>query len=357
MTSPERECFFYVGTYSPSETESLFLCALNSDTGQMRIVAGTAGIENPSYLTVSPDGRNLYAVSEVEKGEIFAYSIDDRTKELHMICRKPSEGAYPCHLALTPDGKALLAANYGGGVVAFGIRDQGGLDEATHVNHFGSSVNAQRQSEPHPHAFVPSPDGAYLFVPDLGTDRIVKYTLEDGRLFKQGETELPPGTGPRTLTFHARRNWAYVTGELNSTVAMFEYEAHNGRLKLLDQAELLPEDEMDDPVSTAAHVAVSTCGRFVYASTRGHDSIVRFNIDPDSGRLVFQGRVPVHGAEPRHFAIVDSHLLVANQDSGNIVSFLINRETGELTPTGFELNANRPVCICKLPVPEGSQGA
>ncbi|NGZ77367.1 lactonase family protein [Saccharibacillus alkalitolerans] len=348
MTAAERTVHFYVGTYASETEDSLFHCVLNAENGEMRLVSGLSGIENPSYLKTQAGRGTLYAASEKEDGEIFAYTIDPEAKELHLHDRKSSEGSSPCFVETTPDGNTLLAANYGGCVTAFSIRDRGVLRLESRVRHTGSGPNPQRQEGPHPHSFVPSPDGVFLFAPDLGTDRIAKYTREDELLFRQDDTVLPPGTGPRTLVFHPGGRWAYVSGELDNTVTAFHYEAQIGRLTPIQRAELLPEDRAADPANTAAHAAVSPCGRYVYVSNRGDDSIAQFAVDPEDGRLTFVERVPSEGRVPRHFAMTEGFLLAANQESGSIVSFSVNPEDGRLTPTGFALELNRPVCVCPL---------
>lgn len=350
----DQKRHFYVGTYASEDEAGLFHCILNKETGELHIESGTDGIENPSYLAIGPDRNNLYAVSEKQTGEIYSYTIGP-DRELSLHDRKLSEGASPCYAEVTPNGRTLLTANYGGCVVAFSILDRGVLEQASRVVHTGSGLHPERQREAHPHAFVSSPCGRYLFAPDLGTDRIAMYTLEDERLFKQEDTVLPQGTGPRTLAFHPNAKWAYVSGELNNTVTMFDYDIQSGLLKTVQQANLLPEEQAGDPANTAAHVAVSPCGRYVYVSNRGHDSLSHFAVDPENGQLTLIERVPSGGRIPRHFAITDGFLLVANQESGNVVSFGIGPEDGRLTPTGFALELNRPVCVCPLLEPEDRQ--
>ncbi|OWA35234.1 hypothetical protein B9G55_11265 [Saccharibacillus sp. O16] len=351
MTAVDREWdqkrHFYVGTYASEEEAGLFHCLLNTDTGELDVVSGLGGIENPSYLAISPNRSNLYAASEKQNGELFSYTIGPEG-ELSLHDRKLSEGASPCYVEVTPNGKTLLAANYGGCVVALCIRDRGELEQASRVVHTGSGSHPERQQEAHPHAFVSSPCGQYLFAPDLGTDHIVQYTLEDDRLFKQEDIVLEPGTGPRTLAFHPGAKWAYVSGELNNTVTTFDYDLQSGRLKVAQQVKLLPEESAEDPANTAAHVAVSPCGRYVYASNRGDDSLTQFAVNSENGQLTLVERVPSLGQTPRHFAITDGFLLAANQDSGSVVSYRIGEADGRLTPTGFALELNRPVCICPL---------
>ena len=92
-------------------------------------------------------------------------------------------------------------------------------------------------------------------------------------------------------------------------------------------------------VSWAAHVAVSACGRFVYASNRGHDSLYIGAIDAKTGKVKTVGWQSVLGEWPRHFMIdpTGRWLVAANQNSDNIVSFAIDAKTGKLKPTGSEI--------------------
>ncbi|MCQ4087408.1 lactonase family protein [Saccharibacillus sp. JS10] len=341
----QHEHHFYVGTYASDQEDSLFHGVLDSSSGEMRMIAGVAGIENPSYLTIAPDGKNLYAVSEKEDGEVFAYVINADTKQLHLNDRQSSEGSSPCYVHATSDGKVLLVANYGGCVVSFAICEHGTLDQASRVKHSGSGPHPQRQDRAHPHAFVPSPDSRFYFATDLGTDRIVRYTYEEGRLFKQDDTELPAGTGPRTLVFHPTLNVAYVSGELDNTVTTLAYDRLSGRLKVLQRSFVLPYEDAKNPANTSAHVAVSPCGRYVYVSSRGDDSIALFKMDSSTGELFFVEKVSSGGHVPRHFAWVGDMLLVANQESGNVTSFKVNEADGKLTPTGFSLEVPNPVCV------------
>ncbi|WP_172256455.1 lactonase family protein [Saccharibacillus deserti] len=349
MTAVERARHFYVGTYASEEEEGLFHCTLNEKTGELHFVSAMGGIENPSYLTVCPNRTHLYAASEKDYGEVVAYTLDPETFEPHRHGRTASEGAAPCFVSATPNGKILLAANYGGSVSAFSIRAHGVLEQVSCVQHSGSGIHPQRQDSAHPHAFVPSPDGTFLFAPDLGTDRIARYTLEDERLFKQEDIELPAGTGPRTLAFHPDGRWAYISGELNNTVTALEYEPQSGGLTAFQCEALLPAEQAADPANTAAHTAVSPCGKYVYVSNRGDDSITQFAVDLSDGRLSPVERVSSGGRIPRHFAIMGGFLVAANQESGRIVSFAIGAEDGRLTPTGYALELSRPVCICPMP--------
>src|SRR5690606_17098737 len=81
------------------------------------------GIDNPSYLSLSPDRQFLYTVTrpdaavEPSGGYVQAYRIDTKN-DLHFLNKQVSNGADPCHIDITSDGKMVAIATYGGGSVS-----------------------------------------------------------------------------------------------------------------------------------------------------------------------------------------------------------------------------------------------
>ncbi|MBW4838057.1 MAG: lactonase family protein, partial [Paenibacillaceae bacterium] len=263
---------------------------------------------------------------------------------------KATLGADPCHLALQPGpDRHLLVANYSSGHVnAFAFEPDGAPGDMTSlVRHEGSSVNQQRQESAHAHSAVPSLDGRFVFVSDLGTDQIVIYRLECGQLVKHGVTELPPGAGPRHFVIHPSERFAYGMNELNNTMTAYAFDPVEGRLEAIQHASSLPAEYHGE--NYPADIHFSPDGRYVYGSNRGHDSIVRFRIDPKSGRLDDPAWTSVEGSWPRNFAVLDDYVLVANQNSGNIAALRRDPKSGHLTPTGQSLKIDKPSCIEPLP--------
>ncbi|MGP0579650.1 lactonase family protein [Paenibacillus peoriae] len=342
-----NEQLFYTGTYASRQERGIYVCALRVTNGDLRIVGGVEGIERPSFLALHPDGTKLYAVSETEEGKLYAYQVNAQTVELHPLDRKGTEGAHTCYVSVTTDGRYVLASNYSGGnAVVFPTTEAGGLgDMSGQVQHTGSGIRQDRQDAAHPHSIIPDPSGQYALVCDLGLDQIVVYRLtEDGKLVTHRETDLPPGSGPRHLVFHPSRPYAFVANELNNTVAVFSYNERNGELTLMQSLSTLPEGIIDVE-NTAADIRITPCGRFLYVSNRGHDSIVLYHVNLDSGKLKTVEWVETLGSTPRNFNILSGYLVVANQDGNNIVSFAIHSEDGRLTRTGYVLEVPSPVCI------------
>ncbi|WP_339253157.1 lactonase family protein [Paenibacillus sp. FSL P2-0136] len=345
-----NEVLFYIGTYNREEKEAILLGALDKETGEMRVMGGTRGILNPSYLAVNAAQTVLYAVSEQDEGEVHAYSIDPGSKALHPLGSRVTGGGAPCYVSVAPKGDYIAVSNYtGGNVNVFPLKEDGSLQEmSSQVKHEGSGIRSDRQDAPHPHSVIPDKTGDHVLVCDLGLDQIVFYRVEDGKLVTHREVELPPGSGPRHLAVHPSRQWIYLVNELNNTVTLFANDEPQGNLKILQSISSLPEHYTAGSDDTAADIHVSPCGRYLYVSNRGHDSIALFHIDKATGLLEAEDWVTSGGRTPRNFALIGGMLLAANQNSGNIASFRIDSETGRLIPTGNELEVPAPVCLVAL---------
>ena len=345
----------YVGTYTRATSKGIYAYRFDSATGKASPIGLAAETENPSFLAMHPNQRYLYAVNEISKyegqaaGSVSAFAIDPGTHGLKLLNRVSSRGAGPCHVAVDPSGKWVFVANYeSGSVAAFPIREDGSLGEASaFFQHTGSSVNQERQSGPHAHAVVLSPDSRTVLVADLGLDRIFAYRLDAGKgglAGNPGFTTVAAGSGPRHVAFRPDGKFVYSLNEMLSTVTSFRYDASRGGLKELQTLSTLPAGWSGR--NTTAEIVVHPGGRFLYTSNRGDDSIALFRIDPGRGTLTFVERTSTGGKTPRNFAIDPSgtFLLAANQDSGSVVTFRIDRGTGRLSGTGEVLEVPSPVC-------------
>lgn len=345
-----NEVLFYIGTYNVKEERAIALGALDPATGEMRLLGGTGGIENPSFLALNRAGSVLYAVSEQEDGEIHTFAVEAGSKVLHPLGSvHKTEGGAPCYVSLSKEEDQLYIANYmGGNVNLFPVREDGSLGEmASQVRHEGSGPRQDRQEGPHPHSVIPG-DGEVALVCDLGLDQVIIYKTADGKLTKMGEVALSPGSGPRHLAVHASGQWIYLINELSSTITVFAANPGAGELRIVQEVSALPPHYAAGSDDTAADIHLSPCGRFLYASNRGHDSIAMFTVDAGTGQLAGGDWVSSGGRTPRNFAIIGGMLLAANQNSDNIVSFRIDAESGRLIPTGNELEVKAPVCLVAL---------
>ena len=354
LETKAQDFFMIVGTYTHTDSKGIYVYRFNSETGKSSLVSTTNGIKNPSFVTVFED--RVYAVSETNgdtPGSLSSYHFDNKNGQLTFLNNLPTGGDDPCYVEVDATGKFIAVANYSGGSLSlFSTNQDGSLkDDKQLIQHHGSSVNKDRQDAPHVHETVFSPDQKYLLSPDLGMDKVIIYRFDKSAkepLSKTGEIVCEPGSGPRHIAFHPTKPFAYLIHELNAKVSVYKFEGD--RYEEIQQIKTWPEDFQGN--KDGAEVAVSADGRFLYTSQRGdQNSIAIFSIDEQSGKLTHKGFTSVDGKGPRFFMIdpTGRFLLVANQQSGNIVIFKRDEKTGLLTKHD-EIKMPIPVSIKMTPV-------
>jgi 6-phosphogluconolactonase len=349
---------FYIGTYTSrhsGEAQGIYSGHYDPSDGSVQNVRLAAETPNPSFLALHPSNRYLYAVTEIANeadrklAGVSAYAVTGDT--LTFLNKQETGGLSACHVSIDATARQALVANYGSGSVAvLPINDDGSLAEMScHIQHEGSSVNAERQEGPHAHSINLDGENRFAIVCDLGTDRIYTYAFDaDAGTLTPGEVPsvaANPGAGPRHFAMHQNRQFAYVINEMNGTMSAYHYDAPSGALREIATYPTLPDDYEGE--NSCADVQVSPCGRFLYGSNRVHDSIVAYGIDGTSGELTLLGWESTQGNTPRNFAIAPGgrHLLAANQDSHTIVSFRMDPDTGDLSPSGYQAEVPSPICI------------
>jgi len=218
------------------------------------------------------------------------------------------------------------------------------------VQHAGSSVHPTRQKQPHAHGIYVAPGKRFALSPDLGVDKVLVYRLDAARATLTPNTPaaaaLPPGSGPRHLTFHPSGKFVYVINELTCTMSVFSFDAQRGELKELQNISTLPPGETVKQGQSTAELVAHPNGKFLYGSNRGHNTIVVFAVDPATGRLTHVENASTQGRTPRHFAIdpTGTWLLAENQGSDTVAVLRVDPDSGRLTPTGYSLDLPVPVC-------------
>ena len=357
MGSAMQPEIVFAGTYTGTGSQGIYAYRWSAATGELDPLGLAAATENPSYLVVSADRKLLYSVNEMapqpgqETGRVSAFRRTHEPGRLAHLNTVPSGGTEPCNLAIDTAGKNLFAANYGSGSFSrFPLLPDGSLQPAAQNLYFhGHSVNPDRQTSPHTHCTTLSPGGRYLLVNDLGLDRIYVYHL-DPKTATLTANAVPfysaiPGSGPRNLKFHPNARWAYSANEMGSSIDVLHWLEQSGELHRVQNLSTLPAGYSQP--NTAATVYVHPNGKYVYASNRGHNSVATFAVDPKQGTLTLRAHISCGGKTPRFFTMdpAGNWLLVANQDSQNIVILRCDAATGLLTETGRQYTLDHPVCL------------
>ena len=245
---------------------------------------------------------------------------------------------------MSPDSGYLFLANYPNGSVAVVKLDNNGIPSTV------TDTILYNKAEPdasHAHMILNDPAGRYIYVTDLGLDRIVVYDFDtsEGKLnqLQNGITMVPKGSGPRHFAFNSDGSKLYLINELGSKMMVFNVDEKQG-LNLLQTLSTLTEGyDMDN---YCADVHISMDGKFLYGSNRGENTIVTFRIGND-GLLTLAGNTACGGEWPRNFVIDPSgrFILVGNQKSDYISVLKIDKRTGMPSDTVNKITVKSPVCL------------
>jgi 6-phosphogluconolactonase len=347
----------YVGTYSVRGSKGIYIFEFDRKAGSLKQIQTVSGAKGPSFLALHPSKKYLYSVNEAAEsgpskaGAVSAYTLEGATGQLTFLNGQSSMGNGPCYVSIDQTGKTAFVANYGGGSLAvLPVKTDGTLGAASDsVQNAGSGPDAKRQESAHVHSATVSPDNRFVYVADLGTDKlhIFETDVKKGTV-KPAQTpyvRVKPGSGPRHMAFHPNGKFAYLVEELTSSVAVFSRDAKTGALTLLtDGVKTLPADFSGQ--NTSADIHIDPTGKFLYQSNRGRDALAIFAIGSD-GQLTPLGDEPTKGKTPRNFMIdpKGDFIFIAHQDSDNITIFKRNKQTGKLTYTGQSVSVPAPVCV------------
>jgi len=351
----------FIGTYTQKEghvdgkADGIYLAELNSQSGEISVIDTISEISNPSYLTVHPNGKYMYAVSELAGaeplGKVVAYQINKSKKQAEILNELSTSGNAPCHLSVDSNSGHLYVVNYMGGIINYKIKADGSLTENPQVvNYHGGIEGSIRQESPHPH--MVQSDRKTVYVTDLGDNSLLSYQSgNNGELTRTGRAEMLPESGPRHFAVHPENDKLYIINELSNTIEVFQKMTKSSDMKRIQN--ILAHNGFEEESGRyGSAIKIHKNGKFLYVGIRGpHQSrdnaIHLFHIDNATGLLDYQDKIYTKGDVPRDFEIDPSgkFLLVANQNSDNIVTFHIDQEDGTLENSAFSAFVKTPVCI------------
>jgi len=338
---------------------------------------------NPSWLTIDYHKNELFCVEEgleADIGHLTEFTINvDGSLEVRPGRRVETLVGPVYSVLYGPAGRhrsqSIALAHYtGSGVSAWDVSNRLEslelITEKTWAVDQASHVNPERQDAPHAHQVALAPGGRSIFVPDLGSDKVRIFTIENNRAAKGdksntiSESAYPlrtaPGAGPRHVTFYkpfraCPDTFLFLNNELANTI-----ESYNMTLVPATRHEPLHYDfqkvysstyfgaNKTVPInSTIAEVALSPDSAFVIVSVRGDRSFNITNPDPKNstvfpsdslitykvhvnGTLDLLQVVPAGGLQPRHFSMNGRGdlLAVGLQEGEAIVVFERDVDTG-----------------------------
>lgn len=349
-----QHTYAFFGSFNRDKNkEGIFVYELDTLSGKLSKVTTFTGILNPSFLTVSPDGKYVFACTESKTkngGSVSSFKFNPENKSLTFISKQTSGGENPVYLTVNNNGKWLVNGNYTeGGASVYPISKDGKIEPyVQNFQYSEGSINEGRQSRAHIHSTVFSPDFNYIFLPDLGADKIRAYQFNKESDQPLQEAEVPftktvLGSGPRHFTFHPNGKFAYCIEEMGGAVSVYSYE--NGKLYDLQRIYTHPEKYKGEYESSDVHI--SPDGKFLYASNRGEENNIAIFAIRNDGTLQTVAYQSVNGKHTRVFALdpAGKFLISANTGSSTVVVFKRNSETGLLKKAGKKIKIKSVSCV------------
>ena len=347
LTSCSSNTYIFVGTYTKKDKSGIHTYQFNELSGELQHLSNTDEIVDPSYLAFSKNKKNIYSVNEDSKnGGISAFYINAKTGKLQLLNQQTTPNSLaPCYISVDRTGRFAAVANYvSGNFCIYPINTDGSVNAAIQT----IPLIREGTEKSHAHQTIFSADNKYLFVVDLGTDKLYQFNfnavstepiMADPKIYT-----VPSGYGPRHLIIHPNNKHLYLLNEWQGNI--FVYNIHNDTLSFVEEIVSTDIVNPDNKNKGSAAIKISPDGKFLYTSNRGiTNNIAIFRIE-DNGKLTRVGEQKTDN-HPRDFIITKSgkYVLVAARDNNSIKTYLRDKQTGLLTYTGLETKLLMPVML------------
>ena len=335
----------YVGSYTAGTSKGIYGWSFDSKDGQLAPLGLMVETPQPAHLWIAPNGKTLYAVNWETIGGVSAYRIDAKTGALTFLNKTSSLGAQPNQVVVDPSGRVAVTVNYtSGSLAAYKLEPDGKLGEAFYVDQHTGKPLSPKQPGPKQHGIQFSKDNKYMYIADLGLDRVYSYHF-DAAAPSITPCETPyvsthAGAGPRRVQMSPDGKFLYVDHETDSEVGV--YTIGGCTLKEIQLIGTVPDEAKAH--NTTAEIIIAADGRHLYVGNRGHDSVAIFTVDPKTGMLSDRENVPSGGRTPRNIRIDPSGnwFFAANENGDSVTEFKVDKKSGHLTATGVTGEINTP---------------
>ena len=347
--------FVFFGSYNWDKgSEAVYVYELDNKTGKLTKVASSSDVINPGYITVSSDGKYIYASSDAKTpnyGTVSSFAFDPDKKSLSFLNQQKTGGENPVYVNVDKSGKWLINATYNQATISvFPLLENGKIDSI--AQHFkfteGSGVNPTRQEKSHTHSAVFAPDYTTVLFADLGADKILQYPFDASQnkplIYNQSTfINTKPESGPRHITFSKNGKLVYSIEELAGMISVYDFS--NNTLKEIQRIATHPDKITEGFESSDVHI--SPDGKFLYATNRGKENNIAIFKVLNDGKLESIGYQKTGGKHPRTFAIDETgkFIIVTNVNSQDATVFRRNLETGMLKKVGKPVKINHPTCV------------
>lgn len=333
----EQSTEVLIGCYGEENEACIHWLRIHAESGEIDRLGEQDGIANPSFLTKHPVKNRVYAVSEVEDGEVVCFELDYEKYHLKEKKRLPTHGG-PCYAEVSSCGNYLFVSNYSkASVMVYALCEKGDLQEEIDRIDFSS------ENDSHIHTIRQIPGTSFVAITDIGKSKIYFYQWEEvqKRLLPFQSIKVPGEAGPRHLAFHPDKPIMYVVNEYQSSVLVYRFGEQ------LTSTQCIQEIKTVD-ISKNYGAEIQYIDGKVITSNRGADSLTIFQVKAD-GTLEEETSVSTEGSWPRHFCSNQSivnQLFVCNQHSDNLIVIKQINDTYSVINDTFFVSS--PVCVISI---------
>jgi 6-phosphogluconolactonase len=335
----------YAGSYTAGTSKGIYAWKFDSKDGAIVPLGLMAETPQPAHLWIAPNGKTLYTVNWETVGGVSAYRIDPKSGALSFLNKTSAHGAQPNQVVVDPSGRVAVTVNYtSGSLAAYELEPDGRLGEAFYVDQHTGKPLSPKQPGPKQHGIQFSKDNKFMYIADLGLDRVYSYHFDAAAPSitpcATPYVETHAGAGPRRVQMSPDGKFLYVDHETDSEVGVYTIDGCT--LKEIQTIGTVPDDARAK--NTTAELVISADGKFLYVGNRGHNSVSVFAIDRKTGMLTLKENVPSGGRTPRNVRIdpTGNWFFAANENGGNITEFKLDKKSGHLTASGVTAPINTP---------------
>jgi 6-phosphogluconolactonase len=303
----------------------------------------------PACILLSPAQRTLYVANEVEvhkglpRGTVEAFQVDPLDGNLTLLGRTPLSlsATHPRHLALSPDGKMLAVASYGGAIYnLFRIAEDGRLGPPGGIFKQAGCGPQLSQASAHPHSLMFDAGGRHLLSSDFGSDQLSVFAVEGGRLKRRMQRATGEGSGPGACALHPAGSVFYAWHDLENTLVCYRYDGVSGAVGDTIQ-------RLSFPTASLHALALHPSGRMLYTSQENRNELRAWHVDARNGRLTQAKVVRLGEATPTQItASPDGEsIFILDGPGGSICKVTADRTTGELHRKANVAVLNEPKSI------------
>ncbi len=332
--------YCYVSVF---EDQRLAIYRIDASSGKLSAVGSMPMAGKPRALATDPKGRFLFA-STYSPDQLTSFRIDAQTGGLTQI-GTIAAGAEPTHISTDREGRFLLCACYEAGTISVhAIGPDGRLSP---------KPRQTIATAPMVHSVVLDPENQVAFAPHTGPEAIFQFRYDAA----SGGMEPAPvpkistkNAGPRHIVFHPCKDTAYVVNEGGGSVTAYRLDREAATLCPFQTMSTLPPGYK--AFHACAEIRIDASGRFLFASTRGLDSIACYQISPTDRRLTLIEHVPTERM-PRSFDLSPDgrFLYVASETWGRLAAYRIDATRGNLTRLSIHELGLRPLWVQTVRLP------